>query len=162
MIYGVKVAVGDFKFTIYTSPLGIALYSKGCMTGHSFQFSKSTELALGDLQTAIITNLKIDPKERRTLQETFSLLKLIYSEVAHAMARSSVEVNQLCKFNSLVSWDYISMVQEGNNLAIVIFAYFSVLSAAVHGTWCMDKMYGKTALNYARHIMDSSIQYLLD
>jgi hypothetical protein len=54
------------------------------------------------------------------------------------------------------------MVQEGNDLAIVIFAYFSVLSAAVHGTWCMDKMYGKTTLNYARHIVDSSFQYLLD
>jgi hypothetical protein len=159
MVHGAKVAVGGFRFAVYASPLGIALFGKGCKIGHALHFSKSTESALGDLQMAIASSadLKI-----RTLQEAFCLLKVIYWEVANTMPGSSIEINQLCKFNALVSWDYISMVQKGNNFAVVIFAYFSVLSAAVHKTWCMNKMYGKMVLKYARYIVDGSFQYLLD
>jgi hypothetical protein len=119
-------------------------------------------LALQKLKSAILENSGKYPTQYHTLEGTFHILQSLYKEVSYLMLNSSVEANQVLKFNALVSWNYILMVQDGNDFAVILFAYFAILSAAIKGSWCLDKNFGRVALKYSRRIVDDKLQYLLD
>jgi hypothetical protein len=163
MVRGVKDAISKASQTVFSGPLGSWFWSSSfCVVPVSFELSDPAKFSLQRLETVILDQYDEDSLELKALQDALRILREMYREVSYARLHSKLEVNQILKFNALIRWEFIKLVENGNSLAIILFAYYAILSAGINNTWCLDKTFGQVALSYSRLIVDTNLQYLLD
>jgi hypothetical protein len=156
-------------FTIFTQapaaltsgPLKVLLQSRPVATTNDFCLSTEVATAFRELRATILAPIDEAAKERKTLEAAMTVLENHYIEISFLMIHSSVEADDLLTFHGRVSWDYIALVQDGNDGAIIIYAYFSILFASVKGDWIIDKVFGENILKYARTVVRPEWQFLL-
>jgi hypothetical protein len=161
MLRGVTTALHNNRSTVYTSGVGGILLKQGFLTPKAEKLSASAQEALGDLQIMIDT--QSPQSQKLILQETLSILNELYLEItALLQSATAVDINQVFKFHARASWDFISLIHDGNDCAVITHTYSAVLSSTVKGTWCMDTSFGTVMLRYSRHVVSGPLQYLLD
>jgi hypothetical protein len=162
MIAGLVEIFRSAPQAIASGPLGCLLEGHWMPVPMTFQLSDDTCAALLRLKTAIMTSPTQDPVNQATIEYTYNLLDLLYLETAYLMVTTSVNANTILKFNGIVSNAFISLVQEGHEAALLIYAYYSILAASIEGSWCINRRFGFTVLAYVRQAIQPSSLYLLD
>lgn len=162
MIAGLVEIFRSEPQAIASGPLGCLLEGHWMPVPMTFQLSEDACTALSTLKSAILSTPGHDPANDATIEYTLNLLDLLYLETSYLMVSSVVNANTILKFNGIVPNAFINLVQDGDEGALLIYAYYSILAASIKGSWCINKKFGESVLAYVTQAIRPSSQYLLE
>jgi hypothetical protein len=100
----------------------------------------------------MIQNASLPETNRTVLLETMSLLTALYREIVHTKGTANGNPSMIWKWPGLVSTRYATLLRELEPLALVVFAYFAILTNIFRADWCFNGWAEKTIAVITFHL----------
>jgi hypothetical protein len=142
-------------------PLKPILYGHWATPPPEFRAPDEILSQLQSLSAFLQSNLH-NTVRKQAIHDASAQLGVLYAEVSWAKSTRRIEPGLILKYVSAVPSEYVSMLQEGDDNALLLFAYYVVLSGAIERRWFCSPKLGQAALTLVRHVLDPKLYQWLE
>ena len=101
--------------------------------------------------------------DRLAIENAFDELMSIYTEVSFTFEKgTAIESGNILKYIATVPSQYISMLQRGDENALIMFAYYIILTGAAEPRWFCNESLSQSGLWMVRQVLDPKLHSWLD
>jgi hypothetical protein len=154
----VSVAAQDW---IENGPLRPNSNAHAIVRTASYEMPEDISLRLQKLKSFVLKNQR-KPKQRVALEEAWEKLKELYADISFGLENCSIESGSFIKYLTFISLDFIGMLRDAEPNALLLFAYFSALSAKVPARWYCNEKFGRVSLKLVQQVLDEKLHSWLE
>jgi hypothetical protein len=96
------------------------------------------------------------------LRHAFSLIHSIYGEISYSAAEHKLDNGVFLKFVTCAPKEFVTMLQDGEEPILILFAFWIILSVGVQQTWFCNSSLGQSGIKILRQIISPHLQPWLD
>jgi hypothetical protein len=163
VIRGISDILRPIGPLVSSGPIQPLLHGYVVLPPPDFCLTKDVTSTLGRLRAFILDECS-DEVYNSALQDTFEQIHSMYGEISYlySSGRQPLDKGIFTKFLTWAPREFVTMLRDGEERALILFAFWIVLSAAVEQTWIVNESLGRSGIKILRRIVSPRLQPWLD
>jgi hypothetical protein len=154
----VSVAVQDW---IENGPLRPNSHAYAIVRTTNYEMPEDISYKLQELKAFVLSD-QHTTRQRRALEEAWEKLEELYTDISFGWGNCKIESGCFIRYLTSVSPDFIAMLRDGEANALLLFAYYSALSAKVPARWFCNERFGQVSIRLVQRGLDEKRHSWLD
>jgi hypothetical protein len=159
---GVREVLTPTYIWIRDGPLQALLDGHWNHPDSDFQLPEPALSQLNNMKAFVLANCQMETQQL-ALENAFDELIAIYAEVSFTFKSGlTIEAGNILKYIAAVPSEFIAMLQRGDDNALIMFAYFIILTGAAQRRWFCNETLGYSGLRMVRQVLNPNLHSWLD
>jgi hypothetical protein len=154
----VSVAAQDW---IENGPLRPISNAHAIARTERYDMPEDINLKLQELKSFVLEDQR-KTKQRLALEEAMEKLEELYTDILFGLENFKIESGSFIKYLTFLSPYFIGMLRDADANALLLFAYFSALSAKVPAKWYCNKRFGRISIKLVQQVLDAKLHSWLE